>query len=205
MRKRLSAPERRASIVEVAGRLFADKGFHGVSVDQIVSEVGVSPAVLYRHFSSKEQLYEAVLEELSGTREDYVEAVVETESDFAAVLRALTRVFVGSIAWRPELLRMELHSMLEGNEAARAFFNNRWKTFTDYIEFNLGELEQSGKIPALDKRAAGLMYQGMIREALLTKCLDPHDRFNEISLDALTDRLVDLFLDAVRYNAPDSA
>ena len=102
MTKRLSAEERRITIIDVAKRLFAQNGFHGVSVDEIVKEVGVSPAILYRHFSSKDALYEAVLHEFSCTRESYVEAVIVDDTGFEAVLRSMTRVFVDSIVNHPD-------------------------------------------------------------------------------------------------------
>ncbi|MFV1985397.1 MAG: TetR/AcrR family transcriptional regulator, partial [Thiohalomonadales bacterium] len=47
MTKRLKPAERRASILAVSKVLFADSGYHGVSVDEIAKRLGVSPAVLY--------------------------------------------------------------------------------------------------------------------------------------------------------------
>ncbi len=194
MVKRLSADERRASIIEVAKRLFAQNGFHGVSIDEIVKEVGVSPAILYRHFNSKEELYDAVLDEFSCTRESYVETVVDDDIGFEKVLRGMTRVFVTSIVNNPDLLKMELHSQLEGSEASRQFFLNRWKSFTDYIEYNLTELQAQEKIEKLNVEAAALMYQGMIREVLLLKCLQPTDRFENTDIDDMVNELIGLFL-----------
>jgi AcrR family transcriptional regulator len=192
--KRLSAEDRRATIIDVAKRLFAQNGFHGVSIDEIVKEVGVSPAILYRHFSSKDELYEAVLHEFSCTRESYVEAVVVDDTSFEPVLRSMTRVFVDSIVNHPDLLKMEMHSQLEGSNASREFFLNRWKSFTDYIEFNLEELHSQGHIESLNVKAAALMYQGMIREVLLLKCLQTTDQFNDMSIDDLVNQLIVLFL-----------
>jgi len=192
--KRLSAKERRITIIDVAKRLFAQSGFHGVSIDEIVKEVGVSPAILYRHFSSKDELYEAVLHEFSCTRESYVEAVVVDDTSFEPVLRSMTRVFVNSIVNHPDLLKMEMHSQLEGSNASREFFLNRWKSFTDYIEFNLEELDNQGLIELRNVKAAALMYQGMIREVLLLKCLQTTDQFNDMSIDELVNQLIELFL-----------
>ncbi len=197
MSKRLSAEERRDSIIEVAKRLFAEKGFHGVSIDEIVKQVGVSPSILYRHFSSKEALYEAVLHEFSATRESYVETVVDDDTCFETVLRGMTRVFVNSIVSQPELLKMEMHSQLEGNSAAQDFFINRWKSFTDYIEYNLAELQNQGKIKPVNVQAAALIYQGMVRELLLLKCLQKTDRLNNKSIDELVDQMISLFMQMI--------
>ncbi len=197
MSKRLSAEERRDSIIEVAKRLFAEKGFHGVSIDEIVKQVGVSPSILYRHFSSKEALYEAVLHEFSATRESYVETVVDDDTCFETVLRGMTRVFVNSIVSQPELLKMEMHSQLEGNSAAQDFFINRWKSFTDYIEYNLAELQNQGKIKPINVQAAALIYQGMVRELLLLKCLQKTDRLNNKSIDELVDQMISLFMQMI--------
>ncbi|AOU96658.1 hypothetical protein BI364_00235 [Acidihalobacter yilgarnensis] len=199
MHKRLRGPERRASILHEAAGLFADKGFHGISIDDIASAVGVSPAALYRYFPSKEALYEAVLDALACTREDYIDTVLAGESDFAAVLRSLVRVFARGMAEQPDLLKMELHSLLDGHSAAEVFFEHRWKTLTDYIEFSLTELQREERVGPLDARLSALMFQGMVREVLIVKCLPAHDRFAEQPLEALVDGLVDLFLRAVGY------
>jgi len=192
--KRLSAEERRASIIKVAKRLFAHTGFHGVSIDEIVKEVGVSPAILYRHFESKDELYAAVLQEFSATRESYVEAVVADDNGFEQVLRGMTTVFVSSIMNHPDMLKMEMHSQLEGSTASQEFFLNRWKSFTDYIEYNLSELQSQNKIKPINEKAAALMYQGIIREVLIQKCLQQTDRFHETPVAILVDEVISLFM-----------
>ncbi len=194
MTKRLSAEERRASIITVAKRLFATNGFHGVSIDEIVKEVGVSPAILYRHFESKEELYKAVLQEFSATRESYVETIVADDIGFEQVLRGMTTVFVASIMNHPDMLKMEMHSQLEGSAASQEFFLNRWKSFTDYIEFNLTELQAQGKIKTINAQAAALMYQGIIREVLLLKCMQPTDRLQDTPVALLVDEVITLFM-----------
>jgi len=195
--KRLSAEERRATIITVAKRLFAHTGFHGVSIDDIVSEVGVSPAILYRHFESKEELYQAVLQEFSATRESYIEAVVADDIGFEQVLRGMTTVFVSSIINHPDMLKMEMHSQLEDSSASQDFFLNRWKSFTDYIEFSLNELQALGKIKPINAQAAALMYQGMIREVLILKCMQQSDRLKDTPIALLVDDIITLFMKIV--------
>ena len=199
MAKRLKAAERKASILAVAKLLFADKGFHGVSVDEIAKRLGVSPAVLYQHFPSKEALYEAALTEISEKRESYIEAVLTEPSDFATVLKRMSRIYVESVSRDPDYLRMELMSALEGSQAATRFFDHRWRALTDYIEYSLDELKNEGRLSRINPKMASLMYQGMIREVLYETCVLNDPRFHNMPLHTIVDELVQLFLNAIGY------
>jgi AcrR family transcriptional regulator len=61
-RKRLGRVERRAAILDAAASAFAAGGYAATSMADIASAAGVSHLIVYRHFESKERLYEAVLE-----------------------------------------------------------------------------------------------------------------------------------------------
>lgn len=198
MSVRLPGPERRDTILKAAQRLFAEKGYHGVSIDEIAREVDVSPAILYRHFKSKQILYDTVLQELSAQRESYVQTVINSGTSFEDVLTGMTQVYIKSIEENPDLLRIELQSLLDRNPATSDFFKNRWKSFTDYIEFSLNErLPYDTPNREITILTAGLMFQGMLREALLQKHLQPEDRLEDVSLNELSHELVRLFLRAV--------
>jgi len=198
---RLSGPERRETILSAAQGLFASKGFHGVSIDEIARAVNVSPAILYRHFESKQMLYAAVLEKFAGQRQSYVDTIVNHGTRFEDALAGMTHVYIENIAKNPDILKIELHSLLEGNPATLAFFQNRWKSFTDYIEFGLNEFLPYD-VPHREKTilSAGLMFQGMVREALIQKCLQPEDRLIDLSLHELSNELVALFLRSIGIN-----
>jgi AcrR family transcriptional regulator len=198
---RLSGPERKETILTAAQGLFARKGLHGVSIDEIARAVSVSPAILYRHFDSKQALYNAVLERFSCQRQSYVDTIVNHGTRFEDALAGMTWVFMENVAENPDILRIELHSLLEGNLATLAFFQNRWKSFTDYIEFGLNEYLPYD-VPNREKiiLSAGLMFQGMVREALIQKCLQPQDRLVDLSLYELSHELVTLFLRSIGIN-----
>jgi AcrR family transcriptional regulator len=51
-------------ILEKALGLFAIHGYHGVFVGQIAEEVGIKAPSLYKHFKSKQEIFEAILEEM---------------------------------------------------------------------------------------------------------------------------------------------
>jgi AcrR family transcriptional regulator len=199
MASRLKAAERKASILAVAKVLFADKGFHGVSVDEIARRLGVSPAVLYQHFSSKEDLYDAALNSISEKRENYVNAILQEPSDFASVLNRMAQVFAESVSRDPDYLRMELMSALEGTSAANHFFENRWRSFTDYIEYSIKELSAQNKVGNINPRIASLMFQALLREALYVKCILSENRYKDISLKEMINQLIVMFLAAIEY------
>lgn len=63
----MSAENRRAQIIESARHLFAQKGYAATRTREIAAEAGVNEAMLYRHFPSKEELFEAsVLESIDA-------------------------------------------------------------------------------------------------------------------------------------------
>jgi len=199
MAKRLKATERKATILAVAKVLFSDKGYHGVSVDEIARRLGVSPAILYRHFPSKEALYEEVLNDIACKRESYVEAVVNTDGSFADMLRKITRIYIESVSKDPDYLRMEMQSALEGSSATRQFFENRWRPFNDFIEFSLKELSANDTIKPVNGQLAAMAFQGMVREALYSKCIYRSPRYQDMDLFEISDYLIGLFFNAVGY------
>lgn len=58
----LTGEERKRSIIEAARPLFAERGFHGTSIREIARAADVSEALIYKHFPSKEALYEELLD-----------------------------------------------------------------------------------------------------------------------------------------------
>ena len=69
-RRRLSAAARREVIERAASEVFAERGYHGASIDEICRRSGVSAPVLYDHFASKLDLHRRLLE---GTRDELLE------------------------------------------------------------------------------------------------------------------------------------
>jgi AcrR family transcriptional regulator len=59
---RLSADERKQAIVDAVRNVFAEKGFDGTTTRELAKAAGVSEALLYKHFPSKESLYTAMLD-----------------------------------------------------------------------------------------------------------------------------------------------
>ena len=64
-RRLLPKTERRAAILKAAAAAFAHRGYAATSMDDVAAEAGITKLIVYRHFSSKEELYEAVLQSVS--------------------------------------------------------------------------------------------------------------------------------------------
>ena len=60
--RRMTGKQRRAQLIDVGRRLFAEKGLDGTSVEEIAAKAGVSKPVVYEHFGGKEGLYAVVVD-----------------------------------------------------------------------------------------------------------------------------------------------
>jgi AcrR family transcriptional regulator len=56
-KRRLTAEERRSEILDAALTAFSQRGYHATSIDDIATEAGISKALIYEHFASKQELY----------------------------------------------------------------------------------------------------------------------------------------------------
>ena len=83
-RKRLSGEERRAAILDSALAVFAERGYHASSIDDIAREGGVSKALIYEHFSSKQQLYAELLEQHAGELFERLAAAMDQAANTGA-------------------------------------------------------------------------------------------------------------------------
>jgi AcrR family transcriptional regulator len=93
-RTRLSASQRRAQLVEVAGRLFAEHGYHSLSMEQLADAAGVSKPVFYQHFPSKRDLYLALLRDAVSELDAQVRKALEgTSSNRERVRGAISAYF----------------------------------------------------------------------------------------------------------------
>ncbi len=72
----------REKILEVALRLFSKKGFKETTIKDIAKEVGITEGAIYRHFTSKEEIINSLLEEITQElRQELFESIERGESD----------------------------------------------------------------------------------------------------------------------------
>jgi AcrR family transcriptional regulator len=105
-RKRLSGEERRAAILESALAVFAERGYHASSIDDIAREGGISKALIYEHFSSKQQLYAELIQQHADLLFERIAGAIEQAGSAGAARLAVgVDAFYGfveehRVAWR---------------------------------------------------------------------------------------------------------
>ncbi|MFF3223178.1 TetR/AcrR family transcriptional regulator [Nocardia suismassiliense] len=85
-RRRLSPDERRKVLLEAGARLFAERAYDAVLMEDVAAAAGVSRALLYRHFPSKRDLFAGVYEEAADQL--LVATTFDTERPLAEQLAA---------------------------------------------------------------------------------------------------------------------
>ena len=111
----------RDDVVRAAGRLFADRGYHGTSMRDLGKELGLLGSSLYSHVSSKQDLLVEVVEEGARLFEDSAERALATSGTASERLEALISGHVDVVVDNIEVARTFLNEarMLDGEHRAR--------------------------------------------------------------------------------------
>ena len=147
-------PEKLLAVAEV---LFSERGFYGVSIAAIASELGITKQALLHHFKSKEKLYGAVLARISS---DFENAQQQVMADEPAPIPRI-KAFVAHLAepspsnvMRTRLLMREL---LDNNQRAKQAEHWYLKQFLDQFVAMVQVVPGREAISATDN--LGLIYQ----------------------------------------------
>ena len=136
---RMAGEERHLQILRVAMRLFSQHGFRGTTTKEIALAAGVSEAMVFRHFATKEELYSAILDQKACLHDEIVpcQAVADAiaRKDDRAVFEAMALDALNHHEQDPEFQRLLLHSALEEHELAQMF----WKKFVRRVYQSLGD------------------------------------------------------------------
>jgi AcrR family transcriptional regulator len=93
MSSRLTATARREQLLDVALDVFAHSGYHGASMNDVADAAGVTKPVLYQHFESKRELYQALLDEVAARLLGAISKATEGDSDGATKTAAGFRAY----------------------------------------------------------------------------------------------------------------
>ena len=197
---RMRAEDRRQQIVEVASELFSQRGFNGVTTKEIADRAGVSPAIIFRHFSSKEAIYSAILDH---KLKQAAERIRERLQDAAG--RKDDRAFFGALAFDlldlyskdPSLIRLLLFSALEGHDLSRMFYKTMSRQIRDHVRAYIKQRIADGAFRQLDPVASSRVFLGMVAHHAQVVALYPYDDV-KISNRQMADYFVEIFLDGAR-------
>ncbi|MFD9316440.1 TetR/AcrR family transcriptional regulator [Streptomyces sp. NPDC060053] len=142
---RISAQERRESVVRAAIAEFALKGYYGTSTEAIAKRVGVTQPYLFRLFPGKKAIFVAALvRSMEDTRlafERATEGMASGEQALGALAGAYTRL----ISARPETLLMQMQGYAvveaagaEGDEQTGELVRAGWMRLWDTVHLSLG-------------------------------------------------------------------
>lgn len=196
---RLSRPQRRQAILETASQLFSERGFRGVTTRDLASAVGVSEPVLYEHFSTKEELYSAIIEsELHPEGGDCHQWLRDASTlPPAAYFTRLAEIIDEFYTRRPQHIRQILFAALEGHQLANVCFRNNagplFSLVAEYIEKQIA----AGVFRPVEPTVASRAFLGMVMHYCLFEL-----HFGFQSVRAPKERalagLVDIFLQGVQ-------
>jgi AcrR family transcriptional regulator len=165
VRLRLSSEERKASIVEAAKKLFAEKGFRGTTTREIAAAVGVTEPVLYEHFKTKRDLYSAIIDRCSSQGVELVEALAAKYAEADDDAGFFTELGATIVAWYTEdtsVIRLLLYSNLEKHEMRDLFFERQSNRFFDILVGYVQKRIDKGAIRAVNADLCARAFFGMI-------------------------------------------
>lgn len=147
---KLNSEERKKAIVKSAMPIFAQKGFHGTTTKALAKAAGVSEALLYKHFSSKEMIYKAIWEKHLSEDENQpeVEYIINMKPSTLRLVLSV-QYFVLHMAGHKDQIfpRLIAQSLLDdGNFAGMIFKKMKAGFFDLFIE----SLEAAKKSNDLD-------------------------------------------------------
>jgi TetR/AcrR family transcriptional regulator len=147
---RLTAEERRASLLESACAVFGRGSYRGTTTAELAASAGVTEPILYRHFESKHALYLACLTECWERVRSVWDEAIAAEPDPGLWIAAMGRAFLESEETRPVISNMWVQALAEAVEDERiaAFMSGHLQEVHAYTAGVFRRAQQAGGVPA---------------------------------------------------------
>jgi AcrR family transcriptional regulator len=172
-RKRLSADDRRLVTVESVIELAAEQNPSEITTAAIATRMNLTQGALFRHFPSKEAIWEATLEWAADRLLARIERAASGTTSPLAALEAMYLAHIGFVIEHPGVPRMVLGELQRAEEtAAKRMVQTLMRRYGERLRTLIEEGKASGELdPKVDAAAAATLFigsiQGLVIQALL--------------------------------------
>src|ERR1044071_5006147 len=206
---RMAGEERRLQILAIAVSLFSERGFRGTTTKEIAQAAGVSEAMVFRHFATKQELYAAILDHkaCAGDKLEPEEMAADAiqRKDDRAVFEALALGALNHHEKDPDFQRLLLHSALEKHELAQMFFDEFVSRVYEFLGSYIRERQREGALIEMDPAIVVRCFIGMVMHHSLNNNLwDPKRRLLNLSNESAAKYFTDILLNGIAAKTTNS-
>ncbi len=206
---RMAGEERRSQILAVAVSLFSNRGFRGTTTKEIAHAAGVSEAMVFRHFATKEELYAAIIDHKACAHDQFDPKELASDSikrkDDRAVFESLALAALDHHEKDPEFQRLLLYSALEKHQLAQMFFNEFVRPVYEFLSSYIRERQRDGAFVGVDPAIVVRCFIGMVMHHSLNNNLwDPDRRLLNISNEVAAKHFTEILLRGITTRTPEN-
>jgi TetR/AcrR family transcriptional regulator len=199
---RMAGEDRRLQLLAIAVSLFSERGFGGTTTKEIAQAAGVSEAMVFRHFATKEELYAAILDHKACSGESFEPAEMAADGirrkDDRAVFESLALGALRHHEKDPDFQRLLLHSALEKHELAQMFFDQFVRRVYEFLGSYIRERQKDGALIEIDPAIVVRCFIGMVMHHSLNNNLwDPKRRLLNISNENAAKHFTNILLNGI--------
>jgi TetR/AcrR family transcriptional regulator len=171
---RLHAADRQRQLLEVALNIFSQRGFKGATTKEIAAAAGVTEAIIFQHFPSKETLYSAVLE-LHLDTDDEQKWITEVNDcmdrdDDEGLFRSFMHRVLRAYRCKTALQRVVLFAALEGHEQGLIRMRKQFAPILERLLEYIARRQRQGALIKCDPHAILLSLGALAHQyGLLTR------------------------------------
>jgi AcrR family transcriptional regulator len=165
----------------------------------VAAAAGVSEAVVFKHFPTKEELYAAIIEAKAHVVQ-LMDALLgaAAHGDDAAVLRTLAREMIARTRADPTLMRLMFFSALEGHALSDMMFRSRVQQLNRFLSRYIARRIAAGAFRDVDPMQAAWNFMGMVAHFTQLVGLFRQKPPRHLTSDRAVEEMVHLFLNGVR-------
>ena len=154
---------RKRQILGHATRLFSSMGYDKVRVKDLADACEITEPALYRHYSSKEAIYDAVLDSLcQGLEHQELFDQLKDEDDLSVILNRMSEHILVFFDTHREPYRLLLYSTLGRHKKARQVYRSIRRPYVLFLKEKLDLMYSQGKIRKKDNEITARCFVGMV-------------------------------------------